>query len=830
MPPVLAAGAGGSSGSPGEHDELVERADQLAAADHALAPSSRRRGVLLAGPLGAGSTALATAIAARLTSAGVIVDDWPPRPGARVACIDDRRLGAVDGGAVDDWLRGDPDTRLVVAARTGHALPAWLTGLWSSGELERIEVPPLTTGGVEQMATSLLGGPLSRGLVDYLWRFSGGLPLLVRELVADGRSEGSIVASGRAFAWNHDPSAIGPRLRQLARSRVDALGEPMRTALDLVACSGGIPLRILLDLTDADAVDACERSGLLSVDASGVAAIRPPVLELAARDSMTAGRRTTLRRRLLDAIAADPDVPDEVIVRAGTWPLDEGLRPPPELAVAAATAANRHGDHRSARRLAESALGSAIDLEARLALAHACRYGGSPLDVTVVADPAHDDERFAEESAILVASVQQFELDDVDAAIATLAAGAATSRRLEAYRLAHLAYAGRFDECLQGMLDIVADPASTDEIRCVVWPPLITGLVFAGRSDEALAHAHRAVTVAPRVEDRVPFTRTLTASALFFARMVGGWGLDDLPAVGPMALTGVMQLGLGLPLIANGRTHTAVVEIDKALATFDVQDHFGFRALGLAAGAAAAVLAGEHERGIAMMAQAERTPRRIGRLIGPEIDRLLLWPAFFRGGTGHAAAAGWALVDDCERRGLWAAALSARHTMLRLGIPGAEPDEERLARVDGPAAAAMATQFRAVRDEDADALIEASELFESIDAIVAAAEAAAQAHFLAKGAGRRATARAAELRVRRLTDGIDTTPYPLLRDWTASHRLTRREREVVALAAQQLTNRQIAERLRTSQRTVEGHLHRAYTKLGVDDRSRLRADLTNSTS
>jgi DNA-binding CsgD family transcriptional regulator len=52
--------------------------------------------------------------------------------------------------------------------------------------------------------------------------------------------------------------------------------------------------------------------------------------------------------------------------------------------------------------------------------------------------------------------------------------------------------------------------------------------------------------------------------------------------------------------------------------------------------------------------------------------------------------------------------------------------------------------------------------------------------------------------------------------------LTRREREVANRAAGGLTSPAIAERLRISVRTVEGHLQRAYDKLGVRDRGDLR--------
>jgi ATP/maltotriose-dependent transcriptional regulator MalT len=53
-------------------------------------------------------------------------------------------------------------------------------------------------------------------------------------------------------------------------------------------------------------------------------------------------------------------------------------------------------------------------------------------------------------------------------------------------------------------------------------------------------------------------------------------------------------------------------------------------------------------------------------------------------------------------------------------------------------------------------------------------------------------------------------------------RLTPQEYEIVSLAASGLTNKQIAERLFLSHRTVGGHLHRAFPKLGVATRAGLR--------
>jgi DNA-binding NarL/FixJ family response regulator len=51
--------------------------------------------------------------------------------------------------------------------------------------------------------------------------------------------------------------------------------------------------------------------------------------------------------------------------------------------------------------------------------------------------------------------------------------------------------------------------------------------------------------------------------------------------------------------------------------------------------------------------------------------------------------------------------------------------------------------------------------------------------------------------------------------------LSSREREIVTLAAKGLSNRQIAERLVVSVRTIENHLYRACIKLGTTDRTEL---------
>jgi DNA-binding CsgD family transcriptional regulator len=76
---------------------------------------------------------------------------------------------------------------------------------------------------------------------------------------------------------------------------------------------------------------------------------------------------------------------------------------------------------------------------------------------------------------------------------------------------------------------------------------------------------------------------------------------------------------------------------------------------------------------------------------------------------------------------------------------------------------------------------------------------------------------AAELRVAGVQPGHPEGP---------TGKLTSQEREIARLAATGMTNKQIAERLFLSDRTVSAHLYRAFPKLGITSRAALRDALT----
>ena len=66
------------------------------------------------------------------------------------------------------------------------------------------------------------------------------------------------------------------------------------------------------------------------------------------------------------------------------------------------------------------------------------------------------------------------------------------------------------------------------------------------------------------------------------------------------------------------------------------------------------------------------------------------------------------------------------------------------------------------------------------------------------------------------------------RDPDARDQLTPHELQIVQLAAEGLTNREIGQRLYLSHRTVSSHLHRIFPKLGIASRSELRVTVSLS--
>jgi len=124
---------------------------------------------------------------------------------------------------------------------------------------------------------------------------------------------------------------------------------------------------------------------------------------------------------------------------------------------------------------------------------------------------------------------------------------------------------------------------------------------------------------------------------------------------------------------------------------------------------------------------------------------------------------------------------------------------------------------------DAARLAALSVEFEEMGALLLAAEAAVDAAEVWRRCGDRRAATAAERRAAALVARCEGARTPKLAppDAAAGSLLSERELQVARLAATGLSNKDIAEALHLSPRTVENKLHTAYSKLGVRGRDEL---------
>ena len=133
----------------------------------------------------------------------------------------------------------------------------------------------------------------------------------------------------------------------------------------------------------------------------------------------------------------------------------------------------------------------------------------------------------------------------------------------------------------------------------------------------------------------------------------------------------------------------------------------------------------------------------------------------------------------------------------------------------------MSAHATALVNRDVEVLERSSQSFEQLGWLLLAAEAAAEAMAICDAAGRRDRARVNAARARALADGCEGARTPAFRALDGTTGLSAREREIAILAAEGHSSRDIATRLHLSVRTVDNHLHRAYTKLGVAGRDEL---------
>jgi DNA-binding CsgD family transcriptional regulator len=200
------------------------------------------------------------------------------------------------------------------------------------------------------------------------------------------------------------------------------------------------------------------------------------------------------------------------------------------------------------------------------------------------------------------------------------------------------------------------------------------------------------------------------------------------------------------------------------------------------------------------------------------------WVAAAQGAVDQAIATVLAAAETARDNGQFAAEVMCLQTATQLGDHSSGPRLRQLGgMVEGPRVSIAARFAEALLAGDGAELASVSEEFEDMGDLVAAVDAAAHAAIAYRRRDLRGSALGCSARAEALAEHCGGARTPALRKAVERVPLTDREREIVILIGQGLSNRDIAARLTLSVRTVESHIYNAMAKTGTLNRDELAA-------
>ncbi len=247
---------------------------------------------------------------------------------------------------------------LVFAARRLGADPVVVLVGVRTGEADRLVtgLPILPVTGLGEVAAAALvartaGRPVAPGRLEPLLALADGNPLALLELASDD-------LDALATDPTELPARVPDRVTEAFARRLDRLGEPCRVALLVAAVSAG-DLAVTTGACavlgmPVDALDEAEDEGLVSVT-SGRVTFRHPLVRAAVYSRAGARERRAVHRAVADSLPADDTDRRAWHLAETVWQPDEGVA---DLLAAAA--------ERARGRTAYSVASGAFERSARL--------------------------------------------------------------------------------------------------------------------------------------------------------------------------------------------------------------------------------------------------------------------------------------------------------------------------------------------------------------------------------------------------------------------------------------------------------------------------------
>jgi DNA-binding CsgD family transcriptional regulator len=860
----------------------VARDDELRQALAALQDDAEFHGVALVGESGVGKSTLARAVADTLESGGATVrhvlgtqtgcgiplgafyrsvtveaahEPAPMLAAAHktlereenlVVVVDDAQLLDPLSSTLVHQLAAGGSARLIVTIRSGESVPDAVTALLKERLLLNLRIEAFTREQTGALARAVLGGVVDTRLIDELHERTAGSPLLLRGLLDAGRESGVLVRTDAGWQL-HGVLRADRQLHDLLEFRLQSFAPEELEAVEILAVAEVLDWEILGGLCDADVVGRLERRGVIQLVADGshtVARLNHPVVAEAAirhagvvRTRQLNGMLAQQLQKRLEAEGQRSRLPDvRARIQLAQFMMRSDLSPNLDVIIDAAASAMTMSNFACGEELARFAFERGGGLPAAIVLGKTLSWQGRGDETeAMLADvdpPDGADEWLIVQWGALRALTLFINCGQVEQARQVLAD---VKNRVDSEAVVGLVTAL---EVLFGFFSgDVATAIETGPMLCgsdvlplaALWAAVATScaLALAGQfgdvhriADAGLRAAALSESGSDRFNIGLAEATALTWAGDFpaaervwerFAAMAAG-----VPEANAMvyAMLGVVQLGRGTLPSACSAFQDSISAMSH-----------GFPGAWLMLVSAwSAQAEGARGDGAAAAAALRRSEKTYGPQVAVFLPELELARAWERASVGQTMAAQTHAVRAAQiarQSGMLAVEMRALHTAVRFDDRSQTERLAELARtLNTPLAEAIAQHARGLADHDGDVLDAAADRFAELGAVALAADAAAQAAREHARTGKRDREMKSSTRAHWLA-GQHEIRTPAVHSVAQPLPITDREREIANLVAAGLSNRQIAERLSVSVRTVEGHVYRIFAKLGIERREQL---------
>lgn len=756
--------------------------------------------------------------------------------------VDDAHLLDVASATLLHQLAGSRSAFVLVTVRSPEVAPDAVVALWKDELLDRMDLGPLDDESLESLLAAALGGVVEPRTVKTLITRSLGNVLFLRELVLGAIQDGTLREQDGTWALVGQLTPSN-RLVELVEARLSGLRPEARAIIEVLAFGEPLGMRELEELGHADLIDDLERAGIVESRELGDGVevrLAHPIYGEVVRTRVPAARKRGIARALADVVTAGGMARPEDKLRVATWRLTGGGGDA-RLMLDAAVIARWRYDLALAERLAGAAAQAGAGFAAELLLAQLAALQGRTDDSErmlcalaataetdsqrgVVAVTRLDDQVFwlgQPERGLRIAAEAEAAIEDdfwrdqITARRAGIVSGTDGPRasavvvepllgRAEGSALVLACMFGAYDLVRLGKFEegLEVSGRGYDAHLAIDHPLGWDPCIHLTRRCEAHAGAGRldaADELARDIYDRASTDGNLEAHA---------WSAWQRSAIA----------------IERGKVTTAVRYAREAVPLCHQIGRPQVAKYCLTALALALALSGRPEDAAAELERVTDLGLSPSMFAAVELLHARAWAAVAGGDATGARRLLETAADLGERSGDLVAAATALHSLARLGYPDLAADrlDALGGQIEGELISYRAAHAHALRSGDHEELEAISVTFEAMGADLLAAEAMAEASMAWRRDGSARKAATARRRAQLLAARCEGAQTPTLQLVMAGADLTRIERDIAMFAASGLPNKEIAERMTRSVRTIENNLQHVYSKLGITSRTELK--------